>query len=172
MRARVYHSCVVTDIDEGENVNIGTMTLPKTLTIQYPLSGDTKVVTSEGTKNLRDLADTEQKLLGLDGQWTLGTVKSFGVQPLLKVTTVRGTQTKDVFATAEHRWIFPDQTESITVELVPGQKLLTADGPEWTVKSVELTSRVEEVFCASVPEGHAFVLEDDLVTGNCYSTPV
>jgi hypothetical protein len=35
MRARVYHSCVVTDIDEGENVNIGTMTLPKTLTIQY-----------------------------------------------------------------------------------------------------------------------------------------
>lgn len=35
MRARVYHNCVVTDIDEGENVNIGTMTLPKTLTIQY-----------------------------------------------------------------------------------------------------------------------------------------
>jgi len=35
MRARVYHSCVITDIDEGENVNIGTMTLPKTLTIQY-----------------------------------------------------------------------------------------------------------------------------------------
>lgn len=35
MRARVYHNCVVTDIDEGENVNIGTMTLPKTLTVQY-----------------------------------------------------------------------------------------------------------------------------------------
>lgn len=35
MRARVYHNCVVTDIDEGENVNIGSMTLPKTLTVQY-----------------------------------------------------------------------------------------------------------------------------------------
>lgn len=35
MRARVYHNVVVTDIDEGENVNIGTMTLPKTLTFQY-----------------------------------------------------------------------------------------------------------------------------------------
>jgi len=34
-RARVYHNCVITDIDEGEQVNIGTMSLPKTLTIQY-----------------------------------------------------------------------------------------------------------------------------------------
>lgn len=35
MRARVYHNVVVTDIDEGENINIGTMSLPKTLTFQY-----------------------------------------------------------------------------------------------------------------------------------------
>ena len=35
LRARVYHGCVVTDIDEGEQINIGTMTLPKTITIQY-----------------------------------------------------------------------------------------------------------------------------------------
>lgn len=35
MRARVYHNVVITDIDEGENVNIGTMSLPKTLTFQY-----------------------------------------------------------------------------------------------------------------------------------------
>ena len=35
MRARVYHNVVIVDIDEGESVNIGTMTLPKTLTFQY-----------------------------------------------------------------------------------------------------------------------------------------
>jgi hypothetical protein len=35
MRARVYHNCVITDIDEGESVNIGTMTIPRTLTYQY-----------------------------------------------------------------------------------------------------------------------------------------
>ena len=35
MRARIYHGVVITDIDEGENINIGTMTLPKTLTFQY-----------------------------------------------------------------------------------------------------------------------------------------
>lgn len=34
-RARVYHGCVITDIDEGEQINIGTMTLPKTITMQY-----------------------------------------------------------------------------------------------------------------------------------------
>lgn len=34
-RVRNYHGCVLTDIDEGEQVNIGTMTLPKTMTMQY-----------------------------------------------------------------------------------------------------------------------------------------
>jgi hypothetical protein len=34
-RVRNYHGCVITDIDEGEQVNIGTMTLPKTITMQY-----------------------------------------------------------------------------------------------------------------------------------------
>lgn len=34
-RARVYHGCVLTDIDEGEQITIGTMTLPKTITMQY-----------------------------------------------------------------------------------------------------------------------------------------
>ena len=37
----------------------------------------------------------------------------------------------------------------------------------WSVKSVETTSRVEEVYCAVVPEVEAFVLTDDLVTHNC-----
>ncbi|WP_431898334.1 DNA primase [Nonomuraea sp. bgisy101] len=38
----------------------------------------------------------------------------------------------------------------------------------WTVESVETTDRVEEVFCATVDHGHAFVLEDNLLTGNCF----
>lgn len=35
MRSKVFHNVVITDIDEGESVNIGTMTLPKTMTFQY-----------------------------------------------------------------------------------------------------------------------------------------
>ncbi|MGW5875716.1 DNA primase [Nocardiopsis terrae] len=38
----------------------------------------------------------------------------------------------------------------------------------WTVRSVEKTDRFEEVFCAVVDEGHAFVLEDNILTGNCF----
>lgn len=38
---------------------------------------------------------------------------------------------------------------------------------DWRVVSVEETDRFEEVFCAVVPRGHAFTLEDDIFTGNC-----
>jgi DNA primase len=40
--------------------------------------------------------------------------------------------------------------------------------PGWVVRSVEPTDRVEEVFCAEVEDGHAFTLEDNILTGNCF----
>ena len=40
-------------------------------------------------------------------------------------------------------------------------------GKFWTVVSVEETDRVEEVFCAIVPETNRFVLADNVLTGNC-----
>lgn len=39
----------------------------------------------------------------------------------------------------------------------------------WQVVSVEETERCESVYCAIVPEHHAFVLEDFLLTGNCFT---
>ena len=38
---------------------------------------------------------------------------------------------------------------------------------DWTVASVQITGRVEEVFCAVVPGEEMFVLADSLATGNC-----
>ncbi len=38
----------------------------------------------------------------------------------------------------------------------------------WVVESVEETDRVEEVFCAYVPETHSFAIEDNILTGNCF----
>lgn len=38
----------------------------------------------------------------------------------------------------------------------------------WVVQSVEATDRIEEVYCAEVPEHHAFALEDNILTGNCF----
>lgn len=34
-RTKVYNGCVITDADDGETINIGTMTLPKTISIGY-----------------------------------------------------------------------------------------------------------------------------------------
>jgi DNA primase len=42
----------------------------------------------------------------------------------------------------------------------------------WVVRSVEWSDRVEEVFCAEVPGTHAFTLEDDILTGNCFGCGV
>lgn len=41
---------------------------------------------------------------------------------------------------------------------------------DWKVVSVEPTGSIEEVFCAVVPRGNAFVLEDNILTGNCLMT--
>ncbi len=38
MRAKVFHGVVITDVNEGEQINIATMTLPKTLTMMYTYS--------------------------------------------------------------------------------------------------------------------------------------
>ena len=38
MRAKVYHGVVITDVNEGEQINISTMSLPKTLTMMYTYS--------------------------------------------------------------------------------------------------------------------------------------
>ena len=34
-RAKVYHGCVITNVNESENIQIGTMAVPKTITLQY-----------------------------------------------------------------------------------------------------------------------------------------
>ncbi|MGK5111363.1 DNA primase [Geodermatophilus sp. CPCC 205506] len=42
----------------------------------------------------------------------------------------------------------------------------------WVVRSVEWSDRVEEVYCAEVPGTHAFTLEDNILTGNCFGCGV
>jgi len=43
---------------------------------------------------------------------------------------------------------------------------------KWTVVSVEETDRIENVFCAIVPDTHSFVLDGGILTGNCFFTNV
>ncbi len=62
----------------------------------------------------------------------------------------------------EDFFLIPDHRE----RFVSAHKKFSRRG--WVVRSVEETDRVEEVFCAEVSEGHAFVLEDNILTGNCF----
>lgn len=34
-RTKVYHNCVIVDVDDGEQINIGTMVMPKGITVMY-----------------------------------------------------------------------------------------------------------------------------------------
>lgn len=39
---------------------------------------------------------------------------------------------------------------------------------KWVIDSIEETDLIEEVFCAEVPETHAFVIEGNILSGNCF----
>ena len=70
---------------------------------------------------------------------------------------MRSTLDKTFFLIPAHRESF----------LAAGGDVLRREVREWVVQSVEETDREEEVFCATVEGQHAFVLADNLVTGNC-----
>lgn len=71
---------------------------------------------------------------------------------------VRDTLSPEFFIGDEHKARF-------TQAMARKQRQL----PQWKVVSVSPTDRVEEVFCATVPNTHAFVLKDNILTGNCHS---
>ena len=85
----------------------------------------------------------ETKRVGFDG------VES----PLYYVCFVNSTLRENFFLIPEHRRRYTENKKSY-------------ERTGWVVKTVEI-STIEDVFCAIVEDGHAFVLEDNLLTGNC-----
>ncbi|WP_220481560.1 DNA primase [Nocardioides ginsengisegetis] len=155
------------------------------------LAGETRVLTWDGVRPISELAGETHKILGKHGDWIDAPFKSYGVQRLHKIVLTRNRQTKEIFATDGHRWFvrsgagLKNHKEVVTVDLKAGDRLLSkyprhanpllpveADNNYasrgWVVQSVEATDRVEEVFCAEVEDGHAFTLEDNILTGNCF----
>ena len=51
-------------------------------------------------------------------------------------------------------------------------KNITHEYLRWRVVSVEKTDRKEEVYCAHVPTTNSFMLEDNILTGNCFGCGV
>ena len=111
-------------------------------------AGETEFVTDEGIRTMADAVGEEVVVWTGHGRWGQGrdkswstargwkpaTVQSFGEQSLMKVTLSRAGVTKEIYATAEHRWIaetakFPTVANRATpkrlttAELEPGHRL-------------------------------------------------
>ena len=99
------------------------------LTQSNCFSGDTEFITESGTKRLDECVGTEQVVLSRGGKWVKATIRSFGVQPLLKVTLRRYRVKKEIFTTAGHEWFVHPHSKSrsvkkvVTTSLKPGQHL-------------------------------------------------
>lgn len=106
------------------------------------LAGETEVITSKGTRSIRELAETGSADLLVPvrnghykagehgsqqfqsaGMWTRCEVKSFGRQPLLRLVLCRGRARKIVYCTAEHRWINLNGDLVVTSDLKRGDGL-------------------------------------------------
>ena len=161
--------------------------------LYHCLAGETGVLTEDGVVPIRELAGRTVRVLDGDGGWVEAPFRSYGVQRLMRVTLARNGRVKELYATDEHRWFVPSGArprEVLTKRLVAGDRLARALSPSpvrrlvaagvapsqpsddsdsgWVVQSVEESDRVEEVYCAEVPGTHAFTLEDDILTGNCF----
>ncbi len=91
------------------------------------LSGDTKFLTRHGVRTLRECAGTNVELLTAGGAWVTAPIKSFGLQPLMKVVLTRNQREKVVYATPGHRWLAATargvEREISTEDLRPGTYL-------------------------------------------------
>src|SRR5919106_1374489 len=69
------------------------------LGVFHCLAGETRVITWDGARPIRELAGTTQRVLTTNGHWVDAPFFSFGVQPLMKVTVGRNGVRKEIFAT-------------------------------------------------------------------------
>lgn len=97
-----------------------------------PVAGDTLVVTKEfGNVPIKTLAGKAASVLNKNGDWTPATFKSYGIQPVTKVTLKLNSNTvKEVFATANHRWVLSDGTVVPTSALEKGNRIDFVTAPK------------------------------------------
>jgi DNA primase len=106
-----------------------SFTVDSTRGLYHCLAGETRVLTWEGVRPIRELAGGTHRILARDGNWVEAPFYSFGVQPLMRLVVSRNGQVKELFATAEHRWLVRSGAdrrsvrEVVTSELRPGQRL-------------------------------------------------
>lgn len=175
---------------------IDRLGLPST---QNCMEVSTRFWTSTGIKSFSDFKDGDSVIIRGKNDWLPATVKNFGKQELHKLTVKSGEITKEIFTTANHRWIV-EMAECKarasasqkalklvnTIDLCSDQKLASVFDQEnctdqvltqeeqsrWVVDRVDPTGRVEDVWCVVEPKEECFTLEHGILTKNCAFTVI
>jgi DNA primase len=107
-----------------------SFTVDSSRRLWHCLAGETRVLTWEGVRPIRELAGGTHRILARNGDWVEAPFFSFGVQPLMRLVVSRNGQVKELFATAEHRWFVRSgmghhsMREVTTEGLRPGHRLV------------------------------------------------
>lgn len=107
------HGCILPFSNHRDQDRNPTASLNYKKLTYNPVAGDTLVKTYDGERPIRELAGGTHLLLDGEGKWVESEVISSGVQRLYKVTLRRNGRVKEIYATAEHRWMIrePGQYE-------------------------------------------------------------
>lgn len=95
----------------------------------FCLAGETRVITEEGVREIRDLAGGTHRVMTTGGRWTDAPFYSFGEQPVVRLHLTRNGQKKSIRTTANHRWFVRGGSgrkklvERTTAELLSGHRL-------------------------------------------------
>lgn len=95
--------------------------------MHHCLGGETRIITWEGVKPIRELSGKTVRLLTSSG-WTDAPVMSFGVQPLYELILSRNGVKKIIRTTAGHRWLTRTTTK-VTTQLTTGHRLKSRRSP-------------------------------------------
>lgn len=97
-----------------------------------PVAGDTLVVTREyGNVPISTLQGKAATVLNKNGEWAAATFNSYGTQPLKRVTLgLNSNSRREVFATANHRWILTDGSVVPTEQLQEGDHIAFVSAPK------------------------------------------
>lgn len=150
--------------------------------LSHCLSGDTEIMTIDGPMPIKTLSGTVATILDGDGNWTDAPIRSFGEQQLFEVVIETSGDSRSIFATSGHRWFIIEARERREVLTVPAgtaglqrgdclamvSREQNSPSATCTVVEVNMTDRVEEVFCATVPTTASFALFGYILTGNCW----
>ena len=134
---------------------------------------NTKFITETGLKSFNDYEDGDHvKVFTHKGNLKDAVVHKYGRQKLVEVTFMRGDEVKVVHVTPTHRWILRDGTQ--TTNLNVGDLIIKSpfeqDKTYWEVASISYPYELGEgleVWCLEVEDDHSFILEGNIVTGNC-----